>query len=80
MVTIEDIEIWIRENGDTEGFFSTEALVNHFVNMSKVEFINKACNWLKHNAKDFTYISAHSGDAKINEYKLIEEFEKAMEG
>jgi len=43
------------------------------------QMIEKACEWLKHNAEHFTYISAHSGDAKISEHKLIEEFEKAME-
>lgn len=49
MVTIEDIEAWIKENGDSEGFYDTEALVNHFVNVSKAELIEKACEWLEYN-------------------------------
>lgn len=57
MVTIEDIENWIRENGDSEGFYDTEALVNHFVNMSKAELIDKACEWLKNNAGSYVWRS-----------------------
>lgn len=45
MAKIEDIEIWIRENGDSEGFYDTEELVNHFVNTSKSELIEKALKW-----------------------------------
>ena len=41
--------------------------------------IEKASRWLKDNVNHFCYISAHSGDAKINEFVLAEEFEKAME-
>lgn len=74
MVTMEDIEIWIRENGDTEGFFNTEELVNHFVNTSKSELIEKVCDWLESNLcyYDENYRGIDSGNS------LIEDFKKAM--
>lgn len=74
MVTIENIEAWIEENGDTAGFFSTEALVNHFVDESKAELIEKACEWLESNlcCYDEKYRGIDSGNS------LIEDFKQAM--
>lgn len=52
---------------------------NAAINWADKTMIEKACNWLKHNINYFCYISAHSGEAKINEFTLVEEFEKAMD-
>lgn len=50
----------------------------HPIDTLKIDYINKASMWLKYNAQHFCYISAHSGDAMINESKLATEFSRAM--
>lgn len=41
--------------------------------------IDKIASFIKYHAQEFVYISAHSGEAKINEFKLVEAMYKAME-
>ena len=78
MITIEDIEIWINENGDSEGFYDTEALVNHFVNISKVELIKKACKQLKTMITEITYRTEDSIAEHYDIDEFIEDFKQAM--
>lgn len=41
--------------------------------------IDKIASFIKYHAQEFVYISTHSGEAKINEFKLAEAMYKAME-
>ena len=41
--------------------------------------IDKIASFIKYHAQEFVYISTHSGEAKINEFKLVEAMYKAME-
>lgn len=41
--------------------------------------IDKIASFIKYHAQEFVYISTHSGEAKINELKLVEAMYKAME-
>lgn len=40
--------------------------------------IDKIASFIKYHAQEFVYISTHSGEAKINEFKLVEAMYKAM--
>ena len=41
--------------------------------------IDKIASFIKYHAQEFVYISIHSGEAKIDEFKFVEAMYKVME-
>ena len=73
MAKIEDIEAWISENSDSAGFYDTEALVNHFEEIAKKEFTEKALGWI---CENLCYYDENGFDS--NGDGILKAFNQAM--